>query len=172
MNINRVSAIPQTASYANKTAADEAAFTDQLKSYTENAEASKTDEILYSGGIDTVLAFYIRYSEDSTAEDPTVVARGIDENGDDFEQTIHIKSINPENATIAEMRALEAYTGQERRYGFSTLPTECGTMGLHERRNFMDMFEDSINKLTTMRAKKAAAYYKQSVQVYRDFMNK
>ena len=172
MNVNRVSAIPQTASYTGRITADEADFSEQMKGFTEDEAIPKTDQIIYSGGIDTALSFYIRYSEDSTTEDPTVVARGIDENGEDFEETIHIKNINPENATIAEMRALEAYTGQEKRYGFSTLPTECGTMGLRERRNFMDMFENSINELTTMKAIKAAAYYEHSVQVYRDFMNK
>ena len=42
----------------------------------------KTDDMLYSGGNGTGLSFYIKYAEDSTEDDPTVIAKGVDENGD------------------------------------------------------------------------------------------
>lgn len=44
----------------------------------------KTDDMLYSGGNGTGLSFYIKYAEGSTEDDPTVIAKGIDENGNDF----------------------------------------------------------------------------------------
>ncbi len=71
----------------------------------------KTDDMLYSGGNGTGLSFYIKYAEDSTEDDPTVIAKGVDENGDEFEQTIHINKVNPKCATVVEMRALEAHMG-------------------------------------------------------------
>lgn len=37
----------------------------------------KTDDMLYSGGNGTGLSFYLKYAEDSTAENPRVVAKGI-----------------------------------------------------------------------------------------------
>lgn len=43
------------------------------------------DDMLYSGGNGTGLSFYIKYAEGSTEEDPTVVAKGVDENGNEFE---------------------------------------------------------------------------------------
>ena len=49
----------------------------------------KTDDMLYSGGNGTGLSFYIKYAEGSTEDDPTVIAKGVDENGNEFEQTIH-----------------------------------------------------------------------------------
>ena len=67
----------------------------------------KTDDMLYSGGNGTGLSFYIKYAEGSTEDDPTVIAKGVDENGNEFEQTIHINKINPRNASLVEMTALE-----------------------------------------------------------------
>ena len=132
----------------------------------------KTDDMLYSGGNGTGLSFYLKYAEDSTEDDPTVIAQGVDENGDKFEQTIHINDINPKNATIVEMRALEAYTGVKKQYGFTSLPLSSGNMGLHERRNFMAMFEKTISDMTILRQQSTAAYYRYSMQAYWDFMSK
>lgn len=175
MNVNRIPTVQQASNYTNK-ATMGASFTDHLKS---TAAASgkghtvymKAEDTLYSGGNGTGLSFYIKYADSSTQDDPTVIAKGVDENGEEFEQTVHIKDIDPRNATLVEMRSLEAYTGAEKRYGFTSLPLSTGSMGLYERRNFINMFEDSINNLTLLKEKKAAAYYRQSVQVYIDFAN-
>ena len=116
----------------------------------------KTDDMLYSGGNGTGLSFYIKYAEDSTEDDPTVIAKGVDENGNEFEQTIHINKINPKSATIVEMRALEAYTGVEKQNGFNSLPMGTGDMGLNDRRDFMDMFQKQISDMKLLSQKKAA----------------
>ena len=139
------------------------------KSYTVY---TKTDDMLYSGGNGTGLSFYIKYAEGSTEDDPTVIAKGVDENGNEFEQTIHINKINPKAATIVEMRALEACAGVEKQNGFSSLPMETGNMGLNDRKNFMDMFKNAINDMKLLNQKKAVAYYQYSMQAYWDFMNK
>ena len=174
MNVNRMPTVQRPTSYAgSKTSAADASFSDQLKGAAKERNVyRKTDGTLYSGGNGMGLSYCIRYADGSTAEDPTVIANGRDEQGNEFQQTIHINDIDPRNATIIEMHALEEYTGGEKRYGFTSLPLSAGNMGLNERRNFINMFEDSINDLTLMKAKKAAAYYKQSVQVYMDFMKK
>ena len=49
-----------------------------------------TEDTLYSGGNGTGLSYYIQYAQNSTEEDPTVIAKGVDENGEEFEQTIHL----------------------------------------------------------------------------------
>ena len=115
------------------------------------------DDMLYSGGNGTGLSFYIKYAEDSTEDDPTMIAKGVDENGDEFEQTIHINKINPKSASIVEMRALEAYTGVEKQFGFTSLPLETGNMRLNDRRDFMDMFKNTISDMRLLSQTKAAA---------------
>ena len=172
MNVNRMPTVQRPTSYSgSKTSAAETSFSDQLKGAAkEHTVYMKTDDTLYSGGNGTGLSYYLKYADSSTAEDPTVIAKGRDEQGNEFEQTIHINDIDPRNATIIEMHALEEYTGAEKRYGFTSLPLSAGNMGLNERRNFINMFEDSINELTMLKAKKAAAYYKQSIQAYMNFV--
>ncbi len=132
----------------------------------------KTDDMLYSGGNGTGLSFYIKYAEGSTEDDPTVIAKGVDENGDEFEQTIHINKINPRNASLVEMTALESYMGVDKNGGLTSLPPGTGMMGLNDRTNFMDMFQKQISDMNLLSQKKAAAYYQYSMQAYWDFMNK
>ena len=155
-----------------------ASFSNQINSIAGKGHIvyMKTDDTLYSGGNGTGLSFYLKYAENSTEDDPIVVAKGIDENGEEFEQTIHINKINPKNATLVEMRALEAHLGVEKRDGYSSLPMVpqggIGDMGLNDRGNFMNMFEKSISDLTKLQAHQAAAYYRYSMQAYWDFMSK
>ena len=132
----------------------------------------KTDDMLYSGGNGTGLSFYIKYADGSTEDDPTVIAKGVDENGNEFEQTIHINKVNPKSATVVEMRALEAHMGVKKLGGFTSLPLETGAMGLNDRMDFMDMFQKQISDMKLLSQKKAAAYYQYSMQAYWDFMNK
>lgn len=132
----------------------------------------KTDDMLYSGGNGTGLSFYLKYAEDSTEENPIIVAKGIDENGREFEQRINVKEINPRYATIVEMRALEAYTGVEKNHGFSSLPFSQGCMGLNERQDFISAFQKDISDYILLKESRSADYYRYSMQTYLDFMKK
>ena len=177
MGINGISSGYYQAGYANSKTTkttSEAGFSNRLNSIAGKGHIvyMKTDDMLYSGGNGTGLSFYIKYAENSTEDDPIVIAKGVDENGNDFEKTIHINDINPQSATIVEMRALEAYTGVEKKNGFSSLPLSSGNMGLNDRRNFMDMFNKTISDLTTLNSQKAAAYYRYSMQAYWDFLSR
>lgn len=132
----------------------------------------KTDDMLYSGGNGSGLSFYIKYAQGSTEEDPTVVAKGVDENGNEFEQTIHINDINPRCATIVQMRALEAYLGVDKNGGLSSLPNDpsLGNMGLYDRGDFISMFQKSIRDMNVLGERRLAAYYRYSMQMYWNFM--
>ena len=132
-----------------------------------------TDEdMIWTGGNGTGLSYYLKYAEDSTEDDPTIIAKGVDENGDEFEKTIHINEVNPKSATVVEMRALEAHMGVKKLGGFTSLPMEAGAMGLNDRTDFMDMFQKQIGDMKLLLQKKTAAYYQYSMQAYWDFMNK
>ena len=132
----------------------------------------KTDDMLYSGGNGTGLSYYIKYAPNSTEDDPTVIAKGVDENGREFEQTIHINRINPRCATVVEMHALEAYLGGDKGDRLSSLPMDSGAMGLHDRRDFMAMFRKQIADMKLLNQKQAQSYYEYSMQMYWDFINR
>ncbi len=155
----------------------ETAFSDTLNNTAAAAPHTsivylKTDDMLYSGGNGTGLSFYIKYAQNSTDEDPTVVAKGVDENGKEFEQTIHINDINPQHASVVEMHALEAYLDVDKNGGLSSLPMGTGMMGLHDRADFMGLFEKQISDMTLLKQQKTAAYYRQSMQAFWDFMDR
>ncbi|MDE7479055.1 MAG: hypothetical protein K2M91_14135 [Lachnospiraceae bacterium] len=181
MGINGIGAgFPLTKNYGTGQAqkkTNEATFSDQLNNAVNTAPHTsivymKTDDMLYSGGNGTGLSFYIKYAENSTEDDPTVVAKGVDENGKEFEQTIHINKINPRNASLVEMTALESYMDVDKNGGLTSLPMGTGEMGLHDRANFMDMFQKQISDMNLLNQRKAAAYYQYSMQAYWDFMNR
>lgn len=130
----------------------------------------KSDDMLYSGGNGTGLSYYIQYAENSTEEDPTVIAKGVDENGEEFEQTIHINRINPRCATIVEMHALEAHLGVDKNGGLTSLPPETGNMGLHDTADFMDMFQQQIYDMKLLKQSGLAAYYQYSMRMFEEFM--
>ena len=126
----------------------------------------KTDDMLYSGGNGTGLSFYIKYAEDSTADDPVVVAKGIDENGNDFEQTIRVNEVNPRNATIVEMRALEACTNAPKRNGFSSLPLGITNVGLYQRQDYISAFQKEIADMNTLGQYGIAGEYRKLLDFY------
>ena len=100
-----------------------------------------TDNMLWTGGNGTGLSYCLKYADDSTDENPVVLAKGVDENGKEFEQRIYINDVDPSSATVVEMRALEAHYKVEKQGGFTSLPLEAGNMGLNDRRDFISMIQ-------------------------------
>lgn len=125
-----------------------------------------TDDMLYSGGNGTGLSFYIKYADESTEDNPIVVAKGVDENGKEFEQKISINDINPLNASIVEMRALESHYNVDKGGGLTSLPNGTGTMGLNDRRNFISMFEEAVQDLQKLARYDLSQFYKRNMVIY------
>lgn len=129
----------------------------------------KTDDMLYAGGNGTGLSYYLKYAPDSTKEDPVVIAKGVDEDGNAFERTIHINKVNPHYATVVEMRALEACLGVDKNGGLTSLPPESGAMGLNDRKNFIQMFRQQIRDMNVLKERQLASYYQYGMQEYLNF---
>ena len=110
----------------------------------------KTDDMLFSGGNGTGLSFYIKYAEESTDDNPVVIAKGIDENGKEFEEKININDIDLRNASYVEMSALEAYYDVDRGNSLSSFPQETGHMGLNERCDLISSFEKVIQDMNKL----------------------
>lgn len=83
----------------------------------------KTDKMLYSGGNGTGLSFTVKYAESSSKENPVVIAKGVDENRNEFEQTFNLNDIDMTNASTIEMKALEGHLKLHRECSLSTLKT-------------------------------------------------
>ena len=110
----------------------------------------KTDDMLFSGGNGTGLSFYIKYAEESTEDNPVVIAKGVDENGKEFE----------------EMSALEAYYDVDRGNGLSSFPEETGHMGLNERCDLISSFEKVIRDMNKLGRYDLQMFYMRNMNTY------
>ena len=126
----------------------------------------KKDDMLYSGGNGTGLSFYLKYAEDSTEENPRILAKDVDENGEEFEQIIDVNKVNPGNATLPEMRALEAYSGAPKRLGFSSLPMGTENVGLNQRQDFIGAFKKNVADMNTLGKYDVAQEYNKLMMFY------
>ncbi len=132
----------------------------------------KSDDMLYSGGNGSGLSFYIKYADNSSRDNPIVIAKGIDENGKEFEQTININEIKPSNASIIEMRALEAHLNIDKRGGLTSLPKGAGFLGLNDRCDFIGMFKNVIHDMKKIGRYDLARIYLINLRIYSDFEKK
>ena len=146
-----------------------------IKTYVaENVEFSqtsvkvylKTDDMLFSGGNGTGLSFYIKYAEESTEDNPVVIAKGVDENGKEFEEKININDIDLRNASYVEMSALEAYYDVDRGNGLSSFPEETGHMGLNERCDLISSFEKVIRDMNKLGRYDLQMFYMRNMNTY------
>ena len=107
----------------------------------------------------------MNYAEDSTDENPIVIANGTDEYGQQFEERIYINDIDLNNASYLEMAALAAHTKTD-----SCVPTAM-TSGRHDyfqKENYVDDFNKCISDLYKMGSYDAALY---ETGILRKYMN-
>jgi len=122
---------------------------------------------LYSGGNGTGLSYYLEYAERSTKENPLVTAKGVDEKGNEFKQTISVNDIDPKNATIVELQSLASHYGiGERIMGLSSLPVEIRNVGLTDRVDLFKAFEKGIKDFHTVGRHDLEALYKKNYDTY------
>ena len=126
----------------------------------------KTDDMLFSGGNGTGLSFYIKYAEESTEDNPVVIAKGVDENGKEFEEKININDINLRNASYVEMSALEAYYNVDKGNSLSYFPQETGCMGLNDRCDFISSFEKVIQDMNKLGRYDLQMFYMRNMNTY------
>ena len=134
-----------------------------------------TGNMLRGGGNATGLSYIIEWANDSTPENPVMVARG-DYRGVPYEKRIYINDINPRNATLLEMLALEAYLDVDRGGGIHSLPVSMsGNMGLNDRADFIAALNDSIANVERNPAPWAqnmAGIHRNALQSFLDFLNR
>ena len=122
--------------------------------------------MLFSGGNGTGLSFYIKYAEESTEDNPVVIAKGVDENGKEFEEKININDINLRNASYVEMSALEAYYNVDKGNSLSSFPQETGCMGLNDRCDLISSFEKDIQDMNKLGRYDLQMFYMRNMNTY------
>ena len=101
-----------------------------------------------------------------TDDNPVVIAKGIDENGKEFEEKININDIDLRNASYVEMSALEAYYDVDRGNSLSSFPQETGHMGLNERCDLISSFEKVIQDMDKLGKYDLQMFYMRNMNTY------
>lgn len=128
------------------------------------------DIIASVGGIGG--AVNIKYHENSTEEDPIVVAWGTDAMGKEYSETIHLNDIDINHATPAEMIALNAHlskTGHKDAVaaGPGALWNSLGLgNNANSKMNFEQYYKDYIAMQQLGNNKSGAALYQYELESY------
>lgn len=137
----------------------------------------------YTGSSSNGLSFALKYDENSTKENPIINAYGLDENGNSFEQSFNINDIDPKNATILELRALEAHFNGGKHPGMSSSTTmlsmgnhgENQQAGLNDRTNYIDRLmekTDFYGSSPYLSHQQLGVDFRQQLDNLLDFMSK
>lgn len=118
------------------------------KTFAENVNQQLTPpSVIHIGelgfGADNLGRQYaLNYAEDSTDENPIVIAKGNDEYGQQFEERIYINDIDLNNASYLEMAALAAHTKTD-----SCVPTAMTDVMIISKRKIMWMTSISVSPI-------------------------
>ncbi len=89
------------------------------------------------------------YSEDN----PVYLVKGIDINGNKYEQTIDVSKVNPDSCSYTEMLALNAHTGNKSNSNFMTmsiLKDKADSASYHEKADYMSMAYALMNDMKAL----------------------
>lgn len=111
---------------------------------------------LYTTGGGNGQELHLNYDESSTEDNPVIKAWGFDSNGKEYEELIYVNQVNPRNATIAEMKALEAHLKEQGESVFSAQISREGDRNfiggalsgfdVHEKIDFIQLFNEVADK--------------------------
>ena len=114
------------------------------------------DALYTTGGGENGQELHLNYDESSTEDNPVIKAWGIDSYGNDYEALIYVNKVNPRNATVAEMKALEAHLKKQ---GDSVLTARISRLGggnfigealsgfdVHEKIDFIQLLHEVADK--------------------------
>ena len=114
------------------------------------------DALYTTGGGENGQELHLNYDESSTEDNPVIKAWGIDSYGNDYEELIYVNKVNPRNATVAEMKALEAHLKKQ---GDSVLTARISRLGggnfigealsgfdVHEKIDFIQLLHEVADK--------------------------
>ncbi len=89
------------------------------------------------------------YSE----ENPLYIVKGMDKNGNEYEQTVDVSKVSPNSCSYTEMLALNAHTGNKSDSNFlsmAIMKDKSGTASYHEKTDYMAMAHELMNDMKTL----------------------
>ena len=92
-------------------------------------------------------------ADDYSEENPFYIVKGIDKNGNEYEQTVDVSKVNPNSCSYTELLALNAHTGNKSDSNFlsmAIMKDKSGTAFYHETADYMAMAHELMNDMKTL----------------------
>ena len=92
-------------------------------------------------------------ADDYSEENPLYIVKGMDKNGNEYEQTVDVSKVSPNSCSYTEMLALNAHTGNKSDSNFlsmAIMKDKSGTASYHEKTDYMAMAHELMNDMKTL----------------------
>ena len=92
-------------------------------------------------------------ADDYSEDNPLYIVKGMDKNGNEYEQTVDVSKVNPNSCSYTEMLALNAHTGNTSDSNFlsmAIMKDKSGTASYHEKADYMAMAHELMNDMKTL----------------------
>ena len=94
------------------------------------------------------------YKADDYSEDnPVYLVKGMDKNGNEYEQTVDVSKVNPNSCSYTEMLALNAHTGNKSDSNFlsmAIMKDKAGTASYHEKADYLSAASALMDDMKTL----------------------
>lgn len=112
------------------------------KHYFGNISLKWSDGAIYANGTPDGNSFSVYKSENYCVEEPWMYVKGVDTDGNYYEQKIKASEVNPQNASYTELMVLNSYLVEQGKLKTESLgffPRENNDL---ERKNYMSVLEE------------------------------
>lgn len=92
-------------------------------------------------------------ADDYSEENPLYIVKGMDKNGNEYEQTVDVSKVSPNSCSYTELLALNAHTGNKSDSNFlsmAIMKDKSGTASYHEKADYMAMAHELMNDMKTL----------------------
>lgn len=92
-------------------------------------------------------------ADDYSEENPFYIVKGMDKNGNEYEQTVDVSKVNPNSCSYTEMLALNAHTGNTSDSNFlsmAIMKDKAGTASYHEKADYLSAVYALMDDMKTL----------------------
>ena len=92
-------------------------------------------------------------ADDYSKDNPVYLVKGIDKDGNKYEQTVDVSKVNPHNCSYTEMLALNVHTENKSDSNFLTmsiLKDKAGSASYHEKIDYLSVAYGLMGDMTTL----------------------
>lgn len=92
-------------------------------------------------------------ADDYSGDNPVYLVKGIDKNGNEYEQTVDVSKVNPNSCSYTEMLALNVHTGNKSDSNFlsmSIMKDKTSSYSYHEKADYLSVAYGLMSDMKTL----------------------